>query len=673
MPHRRARLGTLRPVEPDTYTVVVVDDADDVRGVVGRQLRLNERFTVVAEGATGADAIELAAVHQPDVVVLDASMPDIDGLEALPRILEVSPGSKVVMLSGFGAAALEQAARDRGAAAFVEKAAPLRDLPDRLLRLLEPVTSPAPAPAMEASERLAVAAALDLAQDAAGRESVLAEHLERFRTVFDQAAIGMATMTLTGTIVRVNAALVQVTGESESGLSGRRYFELAEPESREALRDAIIRLGRGEVPVVEVEHRLAGGTGCWVRSTVTAVTDADGRPLYLFAQAEDITERREVLEALRVSEERFRLLVESVTDYAIFMLDPEGHITTWNAGAERMKGYQADAIIGQHFRVFYPPEKQATGHPEHELQLAIRDGCYEEEGWRVRQDGTRFWANVVITALFDRDRNLVGFGKVTRDMSERRRAEEARERAAAILAEANEKLRAARQEAVNALDITAHELQSPISVMTGAAAIIAEHWEQLDPDDRAESLRNIMSSATRARRFLEDLLLASRLEAGSLDFRLESVDLGSAIREAIGSVPPAPDAVEVVGTDGFRVTADRTRLVQMVTNLVSNARKYGAPPIVVEARGTGSGVEVHVRDNGPGIPEDLEHRLFRTKFLRGPGRPDRGSGLGLFIVAELARRQNGEAWYERHDGRACFAFWLATPGPSPTLSGAPEG
>ena len=648
----------MKRVERGPYAVVVVDDADDVRAVVGRQLRLSGRFTVVGEGATGTDAIELAARHQPALVVLDASMPDIDGLEALPRILEASPDSKVVMLSGFGGATLELAARELGAADFVEKAAPLRDLPDRLLRLLESAPSPSVAPATEGTDRFTVAAALDLAPDPAGRESALAEHLERFRTVFDQAAIGMATMTLAGTIVRVNAALVQVTGESERALTGRRYFDLVQPDGREALRDAVVRLARGEVPVAEAEHRLAARLGSWVRSTLTAVTDADGRPLYLFAQAEDITERQHALEALRASEERFRLLVESVIDYAIFMLDPDGRVTTWNAGAERMKGYTADAIIGQHFRVFYPPEKQAIGHPEHELELAIRDGRYEEEGWRVRQDGSRFWANVVITALFDRDRKLVGFGKVTRDMSERRRGEEARERAAATLGEANEMLRAARQEAVNALDITAHELQSPLAAMTGAASILAEYWDELDADERTENMRNLTSSAARAQRFLDDLLLASRLEVGSLEFHLRPVDLEAAIREAISSATRSPDPVEVVGTDGLSVTADRTRLIQMVTNLVSNARKYGAPPIVVETRQAGSAVEVHVNDNGPGIPEELERRLFVTKFLRGQGRPDRGSGLGLFIVAELARRQNGDVWYERHDGRACFAFRL---------------
>ena len=123
-------------------------------------------------------------------------------------------------------------------------------------------------------------------------------------------------------------------------------------------------------------------------------------------------------------EERFRLLVESVKDYAIFMLDPSGHVTTWNAGAERIKGYTAEEIIGKHFSIFYPPEDVAAGKCERELEVATREGRFEDEGWRVRKDGSRFWANVVITALRNPQGALIGFAKVTRDLTERRQAEE---------------------------------------------------------------------------------------------------------------------------------------------------------------------------------------------------------------------------------------------------------
>jgi PAS domain S-box-containing protein len=628
--------------------VVVVDDADDVRAVVGLQLQLSNLFNVVAEGTSGAEAVALAAKHRPAVMVLDASMPDMDGLEALPGILEASPGTRVVMFSGFGGKALEMAARSLGAADFVEKSTPLRELPDRLLRVLD--AGPA--------SLLPEGSGDDLSEDtdSAESEAVLAKHLERFRTVFDQAAIGMATMTLAGTVVRVNPALVRVTGESENDLIGRRYFDLLGSGHHGFLRDELLRVARGGSEVAEVEHSLSiRGRRVWVRSTITVVRDPDNRPLYLFAQAEDVTAQRLVLEELRASEERFRLMVESVTDYAIFMLDPNGHISTWNAGAQRMKGYAAEEIIGQHFRVFYPPDAQERRHPEDELELAVQDGRYEEEGWRVRKNGSQFWANVVITALFDHDRKLVGFGKVTRDVTERRRSEQARDEAAAELSAAVDQLRAANEQTSDFVAIVAHELHSPITAMTGAAAILSEHWSQLDDAQRAENFQNLARSADRTRRLLDELLMASRLEAGQLDVALETVSLDAVTAEAVSSIA---GPVEVAGVDGVLVKADRIRVVQILTNLLGNAARYGEPPIRLEVVPAGSRVEIRVCDAGAGVSDELRPQLFR-KFVRGAGRRDRGTGLGLFIVRELALRQGGDAWYEQSDsGQSCFCFTL---------------
>jgi len=644
-------------VDQAPFSVVVVDDDDEVRAVVGARLRLSRRFDVVGEGATGADAIALATAHRPALMVLDASMPDMDGLEALPAILDASPATRVVMFSGFGGRALETAARALGAVDFIDKASPLRDLSDRLLRLLgvDPSADGSTAPPAAPDEPTLAGA------PGPAPETALAEHLERFRTVFDQAAIGMATMTLAGTVVRINPALVRLTGEPEDRLIGRRYSDLTGSGADDALQDALARVTGGSHEVAEVEHRLTvGGGTAWIRSTLTVVRDPAGRPLYLFAQAEDVTAQRRVIEELRLSEERFRLLVESVVDYAIFMLDPGGFVTTWNAGAERMKGYRADEIIGQHFRVFYPPEMQALRHPEHELEIAVREGRYEEEGWRIRQDGTPFWASVVITALFDHDHHLVGFGKVTRDFTERRDAEAIRERAAAELAEANERLRIANEETGDFLAITAHELHSPVTAMTGAAELLAHHWDDLGAADRAENFQNLSRSARRTRRLLDELLMASRLEAGQLEVRVEPMELGPALAEAVAV---AEQPVTVTGAaGGLIVRADRVRVVQILGNLLANAARYGEPPITVESRAVDRAVEVRVCDAGRGVPADLEPKLFR-KFVRGAGRRDRGTGLGLFIVRELVRRQGGDAWYERGpDGRPCFCFTLPRAG-----------
>src|SRR5579871_6579784 len=394
-------------MDGEPFDVVLVDDAPEVREVVGRALRLSGCFTVVAEGQTGREAIDLAARLQPAVLLLDASMPGMDGFEALPLIRQAAPRTRVVMLSGFDAPTLESKAAELGADAYVEKSEPVHRLAEILLAVLAGVPRTEPAsPEPGAADR-----------------DVLAEHLERFRTVFDQAAIGVATLTLTGRIVRANRALARLAGLDEKALVGTPFSALASEHGRRTLDPAIAAVATGEATSRELEHDLA--TGRWARTTVASVADSKGRPLYVFAQSEDITDRRAALDQLRVSEERFRAMVEAVQDYAIFMLDAGGHIATWNRGAERIKGWRADEIIGRHFRTFYPEEARAIHHPEHELEIAVREGRYEEEGWRVSKDGSLFWANVVITALFGQDGNLRGFAKVTRDMTDRRRAQQA--------------------------------------------------------------------------------------------------------------------------------------------------------------------------------------------------------------------------------------------------------
>jgi PAS domain S-box-containing protein len=165
------------------------------------------------------------------------------------------------------------------------------------------------------------------------------------------------------------------------------------------------------------------GSRFWADQVITLLTDDEGRQRGYGCVIRDLTERRRTEQEVRESEERFRLLVQDVVDYAIFMLDATGHVVSWNAGAERIKGYDAQEIRGRHFSVFYPPEDIAAGRPEHNLETAVREGRVEDEGWRVRKDGTRFWGNVVITALYDEHRRLRGFGKVTRDMTERRDAQ----------------------------------------------------------------------------------------------------------------------------------------------------------------------------------------------------------------------------------------------------------
>ena len=236
----------------------------------------------------------------------------------------------------------------------------------------------------------------------------------------------MATVTLAGQIVRANRSLGAILDRSVDELVGTSYAAFAGTATgalRAAARRDPRRHGGGRSGRARRRRRRCAPRR--VVATFAPVLDSSRRPLYLFVQVQDVTVQRGAEEELRRSEVRFRLLVDNVEDYAIFMLSPEGLVESWNAGAQRIKGYTEDEIVGRHFRTFYPPEVQEARHPEHELELALRDGHYEEEGWRVRKDGSRFWATVLITAVHDRDGRHVGFAKVTRDVTRRREQDEA--------------------------------------------------------------------------------------------------------------------------------------------------------------------------------------------------------------------------------------------------------
>jgi PAS domain S-box-containing protein len=349
-----------------------------------------------------------------------------------------------------------------------------------------------------------------------------------------------------------------------------------------------------------------------------------------------------------LDEHRFKLLVEAVQDYAIFMLDPEGRVSSWNAGAQRSKGYAAEEIIGKHFRIFYPPEVQKRGHPEWELEQALRDGAYEEEGWRLRKDGSRFWANVTITAVRDPQGDLVGFAKVTRDTTERRAMLERLEETNRQLADANKRLAELAEQQEQFFTATAHELRSPVSVLTGAANTLARHADDLEPQDRTDLAGAVSHSSVQLRRLLEDLLTASRLHAHRLELAPVDVDLADhleAVVRAMQQSTPTAD-IRIAADRPLHVRADPVRLTQMVDNLLMNAFRHGEPPVDVSAGVAGDVVEIVVQDAGAGVSEEQQGRLFQ-RFETGSSR---GTGLGLFLVRELARAHGGEATYRPSDG-----------------------
>jgi len=347
----------------------------------------------------------------------------------------------------------------------------------------------------------------------------------------------------------------------------------------------------------------------------------------------------------RDAEERFRLLVESVKDYAIFMLDANGQVVTWNAGAQRIKGYSAGEIIGKHFSVFYPIEDVIAGKCERELEIAAREGRFEDEGWRVRKDGTLMWANVVITALRSPDDGtLFGFAKVTRDLSERRKAEAAQRQLAAQQAALAEKTRI--QEFLERfIAILGHDLRNPLAAIDMNLTRLRE--KVADPA-LARMLDRMASSSTRMSRMIGQILDLTRSRlAGRLELQRAPMDLRDALTRIVEELRAAqPDRTIDLRSPSLPGTWDRDRLEQVFSNLVGNALLYGDRdrPITVEA-GDGAMIYVDVHNHGAPIPNEVQADLFnpfrRATVTEETRKGGEGLGLGLYISRELVAAHGG--------------------------------
>lgn len=374
------------------------------------------------------------------------------------------------------------------------------------------------------------------------------------------------------------------------------------------------------------------------------------------------------------SEEMFALLVSQVKDYAIFALDPEGRVATWNEGAARIKGYTADEVLGRHFSAFYPESDKAAGKPDWELEIAIREGRFEDVGWRVRNDGTMFWANVVITPLWDEARRLKGFAKVTRDITGQREKEQKREQTQREEADTLRALarRAAELERVKSdfLNLASHELRGPVALVRGYVSMMEEG--DLDIDAVREIAPVLSGRLAQMELMIKQMLETARLEQGRLDLQPTEFDLREVVSDQVADLAPlatrTPLALELP-RESVIVMADRMRIATVIANLLDNAIKYspdgGGIRIFLSTRN--GRAFVSVSDRGVGIePRDLD-KLFQ-RFVRLDTETNKavgGTGLGLFLAREIARRHGGDILVESRPGQGSN-FTLALPsGPSP--------
>jgi PAS domain S-box-containing protein len=379
------------------------------------------------------------------------------------------------------------------------------------------------------------------------------------------------------------------------------------------------------------------------------------------------------------SDERFRLLVEGTKDYAIFMLDPDGRVISWNSGAQLIKGYEADEIIGQHFSKFYPQEAIDRDWPGIELKRAAADGRFEDEGWRVRKDGTCFWANVIITALRDGQGRLRGFSKVTRDLTERREREESLRKLhdelevrvklrTAELEEANHKLKEADRLKNEFLAMLAHELRNPLAPIKNGIEIM-----KLVPNQEptlVHAREMIGRQAHHLSRLVDDLLDVSRIKQGKITLQTERLDLASVVTRVVEATRPfiesrRQELTVTLPGKAVAVDGDITRLSQVVSNLLNNAAKYTPEGghIWVKVGQEDHQARIRIKDDGIGIPPQLLPRVFDL-FVQGdrtPARTEGGLGIGLTLVKTMIEMHGGTA-SARSDGPGCGSeFTICLP------------
>ena len=373
-------------------------------------------------------------------------------------------------------------------------------------------------------------------------------------------------------------------------------------------------------------------------------------------------------EAIRHGGRVYQTMVEAVRDYAIFLLDPAGYIATWNVGAERLKGYSADEIIGQHFSVFYPPEAIAIGHPQRELQVASAEGRFEEEGWRIRKDGTAFWANVVITAVRDETGELIGFAKVTRDLTERRNAEMRALADARRVAQA-ESANIAKSEFLTAMS---HELRTPLNAIGGYTELLSLGLGGPITQEQTDYLERIRRSQQHLLRIISDLLNFSRIEAGQISYEVGQFSLRDAISTVAPLVEPQAQAKQVKlvideSEQDCVATADRAKVDQILLNLLGNAVKFTPTggKVSVSCRADEHVARIVVTDTGMGIASDKLEAIFEpfVQLGRSLSSAHEGTGLGLAISRDLARAMSGDLTVTSMLG-AGSTFTLSLPRPS---------
>lgn len=410
-----------------------------------------------------------------------------------------------------------------------------------------------------------------------------------------------------GRIATWNAGAERIKGYKSSEIIGK-HFSIFYPEedARSGKPEALLKKALQNGFVQDEGWRVrADGSKFWANVTITPVKDGAGKLLGFGKVTRDLTERKRAEIALQRSEVRSRLFIEGVQDYAIFMLDPEGHVSTWNTGAERIKGYKASEIIGQHFSRFYPEEDLKWGKPAWELEIVKRDGRFEDEGWRVRKDGSRFWANVIITAIKDHSGNLLGFSKVTRDFTERMHARRALEDSQRKLQESERSLRGLSQQVLRAQDEErrriGREIHDSLGQYLAALKIKLDMMMSAPPtEEEMTECGRLVDECTKEVRTISYLLYPPMLEEmglkSAIPWYIEGFSKRSGIRTTFQ-----------ISNDYQRLARD-TELVlfRVLQEGLTNVQRHsGSPTVDIAISQSPDNLVMTVTDHGKGLPAEI--------------------------------------------------------------------
>jgi PAS domain S-box-containing protein len=434
------------------------------------------------------------------------------------------------------------------------------------------------------------------------------------------------------------------------------------------------KASRGIEDIYELTYIRKDGSRFPAMVSVTALRDNELAVIGYLLIGTDNSARKHAEEKLRWTEESFRLMVESVSDYAIVMLDPKGRIVSWNTGAQRIKGFTTEEIVGHHFATFYPQEDVASGKPQRDLERAAASGRYEDEGWRIRKDGSSFWANIVFTAIRDQAGNLRGFAKLTRDLTERNKVE-------AILTDAKALAEKANLAKSDFLSSMSHELRSPLNAILGFAQLMESDTPAPTPA-QGESIIQILNAGWYLLELINEILDLATIESGKLSMSVEPVSLPELLLECHSMIEPLAQRrgirMSFPRSDApYCVNADRTRIKQVLINLLSNAVKYnragGSVAIDCTANKLSGRVRITVRDTGAGLPPEKLMQLFQPfNRLGQEANGEEGTGIGLVVSKRLVELMDGVIGVESNVGVGSI-FWVELPSTAPlTLTASAE-